>query len=60
MLVKGLEESIPHKLFMGYWNNGPNGRLSPGDNTRLILGLCPANERRRYYVTVSVIGWAQA
>ena len=25
----------------------------------LILGLCPANERRRYKVTVSLIGWAQ-
>ena len=26
----------------------------------LILGLCPANERRRYFVTTSLIGWAQA
>ena len=25
----------------------------------LILGLRPANERRRYKVTPSVIGWAQ-
>ena len=25
----------------------------------LILGLCPANERRRYKVTPSFIGWAQ-
>ena len=25
----------------------------------LILGLCPANERRRYIVTTSLIGWAQ-
>ena len=24
-----------------------------------ILGLCPANERRRYKVTPSLIGWAQ-
>ena len=23
-----------------------------------ILGLCPANERRRYKVTPSLIGWA--
>ena len=29
---------------------------SPG----LILGLCPANERRRYFVTTSHIGRAQA
>ena len=28
--------------------------------TRLILGLHPANERRRYFVTTSLIGWAQA
>ena len=26
----------------------------------LILGLHPANERRRYLVTSSLIGWAQA
>ena len=26
----------------------------------LILGLRPANERRRYFVTTSPIGWAQA
>ena len=33
--------------------------LSLGDKTGLILGLCPANERRRYKVTPSLIGWAQ-
>ena len=27
--------------------------------TRLILGFYPANERRRYKVTTSLIGWAQ-
>ena len=26
----------------------------------LILGLRPANEKRRYFVTTSLIGWAQA
>ena len=26
----------------------------------LALGLHPANERRRYFVTTSLIGWAQA
>ena len=26
----------------------------------LILGLRAANERRRYFVTMSLIGWAQA
>ena len=29
------------------------------DITELILGLHPANERRRYKVTPSLIGWAQ-
>ena len=28
-------------------------------NTGLILGLRPANERWRYFVTMSLIGWAQ-
>ena len=28
--------------------------------TGLILGLRPANERRCYFVTTSLIGWAQA
>ena len=28
-------------------------------NAGLILGLPPANERRRYKVTPSLIGWAQ-
>ena len=28
-------------------------------STGMILGLCPANERRRYFVTISLIGWAQ-
>ena len=28
--------------------------------SRLILGLRPANERRRYKVTPSLIGWAQS
>ena len=27
-------------------------------NTELILGLRSANERRRYFVTTSLIGWA--
>ena len=32
----------------------------PVSYAELILGLCPANERRRYKVTPSLIGWAQA
>ena len=30
-----------------------------GSYSGLILGLCQANERRRYKVTPSIIGWAQ-
>ena len=29
-------------------------------NSGLILGLHPANKKRRYKVTPSLIGWAQA
>ena len=29
------------------------------DDTGLILGLRPANERRRYKVTLSLFGWVQ-
>ena len=32
---------------------------SRSDILGLILGLRPANERRRYFVTTSLIGWAQ-
>ena len=28
--------------------------------TGLIQGLCPAKERRRYFVTMCLVGWAQA
>ena len=33
--------------------------VKPCTYTRLILGLRPANERRHYKVTPSLIGWAQ-
>ena len=29
-------------------------------DSKLILGLRPANERQCYFVTTSLIGWAQA
>ena len=37
-----------------------SGTASPVRDERPILGLRPANERRRYFVTTSLIGWAQA
>ena len=33
--------------------------LRPHNEAGLILGLRPTNERRRYKVTPSLIGWAQ-
>ena len=30
------------------------------NNSGLILGLHPANERRGYFVTTSLIGWVEA
>ena len=36
-----------------------NERLSSYGNTGLILGRHTANERRRYKVTPSLIGWPQ-
>ena len=42
-----------------YILNQYNTIASIYNNTRLILGLRPANERRRYKVTTSLIGWAQ-
>ena len=39
-----------------------NLKMSSGQihSTGLILGLRPADERRRYFVTTSLIGWAQS
>ena len=34
--------------------------MHQGVCARMILGLCPANERRRYFVMTSLIGWVQA
>ena len=59
-----------HKLSIFLVINKPTNALASawavmtkfGANTStpgLILGLCPANERRRYKVTSSLIGWAQ-
>ena len=40
------------------WDSTKSRRTSSAI-TGLILGLHPANERRRYFVTTSLIGWAQ-
>ena len=33
--------------------------ISKKSDTGLILGLHPANQKQRYFVTTSLIGWAQ-
>ena len=33
--------------------------VNPVTDTGLILGMRPANERPRYFVTASLIGWVQ-
>ena len=43
-----------------WWNVGSCQSDAVYDITGVILGLRPANERRRYFVTTSIIGWAQA
>ena len=47
--ITNLQSPIDH------WSQRSIGQYDPG----LILGLRPANERRRYKVTPSLIGWAQ-
>ena len=41
------------------WRPETGDRRQDDGITGLILGLRPANERRRYIVTPSLIGWAQ-
>ena len=46
-------------LLWGIWRNLTCHNSTPLYMTGLILGLCPANERRRYKVTPSLIGCSQ-
>ena len=50
--------SYTGKMTSLYWIS-PSGHFC-SRHTGLILGLRPANERRRYFVTTSLIGWARA
>ena len=52
-LLKSSQKDIFFLKIFGKWTN------TISLNTGLILGLPPANERRRYKVTLSLIGWAQ-
>ena len=48
-------------VFLQYSNlSTRRATLTSWQNTELILGLCPANERHRYFVKTSLIGWPQA
>ena len=44
---------LPEPMFYHPWSYVPSTRFSHS------VGLRPANERRRYKVTPSLIGWAQ-
>ena len=67
MLVKGAPDGIlrnPLRLIFKLYLNIVPPKLHPElptslCSTGLILGLRPVNERRRYKVTRSLIGWAQ-
>ena len=48
---------VQSRICLVYTKNIPE--IEFGANTGLILGLRLANERRRYFVTTSLIGWAQ-
>ena len=53
--------ATPVKSMNGSRPSSPEREVVVGDGiVRLILGLHPANERRRYFVTTSFIGWVQA
>ena len=52
-----------HELFRGQaidTHTDTHKRTQATTIPGLILDLRPANERRRYFVTTSLIGWAQA
>ena len=58
MLPSGNNPSPEPMLTQIYVTNG-RVKYDLYSTSGLILGLCPANERRRYFVTTSLIGWAQ-
>ena len=65
---KIVSETAPWRI-MGKWitciylehcTQSQQSKTKPCAYFALILGLCPANERHRYFVMTSPIGWAQA
>ena len=56
----GISECRRSSCFRSYKSfPQPKYTLLTGCATGLILGLHPANKRRRYFVTTSLIGWAR-
>ena len=61
-LTLGIRQSYCVNTLRQPWRQGEINWMSPGDTDMrlgLILRLRPANERRRYKLTPSLIGWAQ-
>ena len=57
---KPLPEPMPIKCLCHMaWPGANELTLNGTSLSGLILGLRPTNERRRYFVTTSLIGWAQ-
>ena len=60
MFVTGLLNVWRWRLGMSsIWTYMTMSEMIKNHYSGLILGLHPANERRRYKVTPSLIGWAQ-
>ena len=51
-------QQVTRQARVSLWNCGDNRVLLTERTTGLNLGLCLANERRCYFVTTSLIGWA--
>ena len=58
-LLPDSTKPLPEPMLTHYGHSAAGNFIVTVQDTKLILGLCPANERRRYKVTPSLIGWAQ-
>ena len=58
MKILQMRQFVMSNFFL--WIGMSNAELDANHNAGLILGLRPANERRCYFVTTSLIGWVQA
>ena len=58
MKISQMRQFVMSNVFL--WIRMSNAEYDANHNAGLILGLRPVNERRRYFVTTSLIGWVQA